>query len=280
MIKRLFKLAAILATMIAPRSAFSQSEGSQPAPIKDNSFLIEEAYNQEPGVVQWIATVQHFASPSRYWGIGVTNEIPLHGMRHQLSWTVPGETNEFEEFGWGRIALHYRFQLEDGSSGTACAPRVSVLLPTDKVYSIGTEKIEWQINLPVSLTLTERIVMHVNAGATYSPGHSVNRWISDEPVQNEDFLSYSAGASVVWLAHPNANLLLEVLHSSFEDFVSASLEHFQVERFDETVVNPGIRVAVNPPFGQFVPGIALPIRIADGETDIGVFGYLSFEHSL
>lgn len=250
------------------------------APIKDNSFLIEEAYNQEAGVVQWITTVQYFSTPSESWGLALTQEFPLHGLRHQLSWTVPLETNEYDEFGWGRVALHYRFQLEDGSTGTACAPRVSVLLPTNKVYSIGTEKIELQVNLPVSIELTEKVVLHLNAGATYSPGNAVNWWISEEPIEDQIFLSYSAGASFVWLAHPNANLLLEVLHSSFEEFVHRPLDGFDVGRFDETVVNPGIRFAINKPFGQFVPGIGMPIRMTEGETDIGIFGYLSFEHSL
>jgi hypothetical protein len=48
----------------------------------------------------------------------------------------------------------------------------------------------------------------------------------------------------------------------------------------ETIVNPGIRFAINKPIGQFVPGVGIPIRMAEGETDIGIFGYLSFEHSL
>lgn len=250
------------------------------APIKDNSFLIEEAYNQEPGVMQWIATVQHFASPSRYWGIGVTNEIPLHGMRHQFSWTVPWETNVFGDVAWGRVALHYRFQLEDGSSGTACAPRLSVLLPTDKMHPAGTELIELQVNLPVSIVMTGQIVMHLNAGATYSPGNSVNSRYFGNSDNDEVFMTYFGGASVVWLAHPNANLLLEVLRTSSEDFAFDAIDSYDVERFNETIVNPGIRVAFNPPFGQFVPGIGLPIRIADGETDIGIIGYLSFEHAL
>lgn len=252
----------------------------EPSPIKDNSFLIEEAYNQEPGVIQWIATVQHFRDPTNFWAVGLTQEFPLDGIRHQLSWTVPLETNEYDEFGLGRVALHYRYQLEDSSAGTACAPRLSLLLPTDKTSSIGTELIELQANLPVSIVMTGQIVLHLNAGATYSPGNSVDSWYLGMSDDDEVFVTYFAGTSVVWLAHPNANLLLEILHSSFEDFVSTSLEHFEVERFEETIVNPGVRVAINAPFGQFVPGVGVPIRVTEGETDIGIFGYLSFEHSL
>lgn len=247
----------------------------EPSPIKDNSFLIEEAYNQEPGVIQWIATVQHFRDPANFWAVGLTQEFPLHGIRHQLSWTVPVETDHSNTFRWGRVALHYRYQLFSGSNGIAIAPRVSILLPTDPVLSTDTEKIEWQANLPVSLEVTGKVIMHLNAGATYSPGHRSILRVEGAP-QNEDLMAYVLGGSIVFLAHPNLNLMTEFVHSSAEEFGT----DFAIEWSEETIVNPGVRVAINQPFGQFVPGFALPIRFADGETDIGVFGYLSFEHSL
>ena len=44
-------LAEVLAVLPAAARA-----AEEPAPIQDNSFLIEEAYNQEAGVVQHIQT--------------------------------------------------------------------------------------------------------------------------------------------------------------------------------------------------------------------------------
>lgn len=243
--------------------------------IKDNSFLIEEAYNQEAGVVQWIVTAQHFASPFRYWGLGLTNELPLHGMRHQFSWTVPVETDQSDTFRWGRVALHYRYQLLDGSRGIAIAPRVSASLATNPSYSTDSDAIEWQANLPVSIEVTDIVIMHLNVGTTYSPGHSSIARV-DGALQNETLMSYALGGSIVLLAHPNLNVMTELVHASSEEFVSES----KIDRSTETIVNPGIRFAINKPFGQFVPGIGIPIRMSEGETDIGVFGYLSFEHSL
>ena len=80
---------AALLLLLAParRSAAQES----PEPIADNSFLIEEAYNQEPGVVQHIS---NFARPEGgdAWDFGFTQEWPLGGMRHQLSYTVPSST--------------------------------------------------------------------------------------------------------------------------------------------------------------------------------------------
>src|SRR5205809_6836883 len=57
-------------------------------PIKDNSFLIEEGYNQDAGVVQHIYT---FTRPltGRDWAFTFTQEWPVKGMKHQVSYTVP-----------------------------------------------------------------------------------------------------------------------------------------------------------------------------------------------
>ncbi len=255
---------------------FGAANAQDSAPIKDNSFFIEEAYNQEPGVIQWIATVQHFADPVRYWGLSLTQEFPLHGMRHQLSWTVPAEDSYFQDFNIGRIALHYRAQVLDGGNGVAMSPRGSMLLPTDEPGIVGTRAIEWQFNVPLSIELSSGTTVHLNAGITYSPGNSVDSRLTETLVKDEEFTSYFFGGSIVWLAHANANFLFEILHASNEDF---GLEYIP-ERVGETILNPGVRIAINPSFGQFVPGIGVPIRMTEGETDIGIFGYLSFEHAL
>src|SRR5581483_4203196 len=59
----------------------------EPLPIQDNSFLIEEAYNQENRVVQNICAWQRarhgpFAS-------SFTPDWPALGLRPRLSYTVP-----------------------------------------------------------------------------------------------------------------------------------------------------------------------------------------------
>src|SRR5262245_48740936 len=66
----------------------SQLYAQQPAverPIQDNSFLLEEAYNQEPGVVQHISFFT-YAAESEAWLYAFTQEWPAPGdARHQLS---------------------------------------------------------------------------------------------------------------------------------------------------------------------------------------------------
>ncbi|MGH7645292.1 MAG: transporter, partial [Gemmatimonadales bacterium] len=105
-------------------------------PIRDNSFLLEEAYNQEAGVVQHISA---FLAPrdGGEWLYTLTQEWPLGGARHQLSFTLPvqhlsGLTRVAD------IALNYRYQLVGPGGRTAVAPRLSVFLPTgDHEQRIG-----------------------------------------------------------------------------------------------------------------------------------------------
>ncbi len=55
--------------------------------IQDNSFLLEEAYNQEAGVVQHINTFQVFRGGA--WVATFTQEWPVPRQANQLSYTIP-----------------------------------------------------------------------------------------------------------------------------------------------------------------------------------------------
>ena len=58
--------------------------------IQDNSFLVEEAYNQNFGVVQHISSFTRFWD-SKDWNYSFTQEWPVPGNeRHQLSYTPGG----------------------------------------------------------------------------------------------------------------------------------------------------------------------------------------------
>ena len=56
--------------------------------IEDNSFLLEEAYNQEEGVIQYIQAYQ-YSKKTKNWNYTFTNEIPVPNQTHQFSYTVP-----------------------------------------------------------------------------------------------------------------------------------------------------------------------------------------------
>ena len=78
-----------VAAPAAPVSAQS-AQATAPPPIKweilDNSFLVEEAFNQERGIVQNIFTWTR--GRDRTWNATFTQEWPVPGMTHQLSYTV------------------------------------------------------------------------------------------------------------------------------------------------------------------------------------------------
>src|SRR3972149_3621681 len=88
---RLHHIAILLLVVVTSlddrRLARAESEG--PKNISDNSFLIEEAYNQEPGVVQhifnWFPTWDHTGGHRQDFAFQYVMELPLGSMRHQFS---------------------------------------------------------------------------------------------------------------------------------------------------------------------------------------------------
>jgi len=227
------------------RPAVAQSVGAQSPAIGDNSFLIEEAYNQERGVVQHISAWQRTLR-SAAWAFTFTQEWPLGTQTHQLSYTILLQRTESpSRTGLGDAAVNYRYQLRAADARVAIAPRVSMILPTgSSARGLGTGHVGAQLNVPVSVLLGPSLVSHWNAGVTAVPRTT----------------TYNLGASVIWLARPTFNVLVEVVWTAQSD----GTESF--------VVNPGIRWAHNFASGlQIVPGIAFPI-------DVGPFLYLSFEH--
>ncbi|HWP83737.1 MAG TPA: hypothetical protein VNN17_00975, partial [Terriglobia bacterium] len=89
--------------------ARAQVSAAEAGPIQDNSFLIEEAYNQEPRVIQHISFFT-YAPESESWLYNFTQEWPAPGdARHQLSYTIPVARSGGA--GVGDLALNYRYQL-------------------------------------------------------------------------------------------------------------------------------------------------------------------------
>jgi len=67
----------------------------------------------------------------------------------------------------------------------AFAPRFSLILPTgDADDGLGDDTVGYQLNLPASKIVTERLTLHGNAGATLLPD-----------VNGHDLVSYNLGAS-------------------------------------------------------------------------------------
>ncbi len=244
-----------------------------PAPIRDNSFLLEEAYNQEAGIIQHISAFTRNRD-TREWVYTFTEEWPVRGEAHQFSFTLPVQRpgdGAGGDAGVGDAALNYRYQALGGSEGrTSFAPRGSLLLPSgDEGQGRGTGGAGLQINLPLSVALSRSFVAHSNLGVTLIPS-SRNAQGQEAAVRD-----YFAGQSLIWLARPDFNVMLEAAWSSSEEVTGSG----QTSRASEVFVAPGFRGAINRRSGlQIVPGLAVPIGIGASRGETALFVYLSFEH--
>jgi len=229
-------IAAVLCVFASPLA-------SQTPRIEDNSFLVEEAYNQERGVVQHISTWQRSLHAAA-WDFSFTQEWPLASQQHQLSYTLLlGSTRSGTEF--GGIGLNYRYQLLPADSRVAVSPRISALVPARR------EHLGAQFVVPVSIRVGSAFVAHANGGVTATTRATT---------------LYNLGGSVIWLARSTFNVLCEVAWA---------------EERGATVmlVNPGVRWAHNFASGlQIVPGLAYTYGVGPSHGVRGAFLYLSFEH--
>jgi hypothetical protein len=267
--------AAMLATALLAVPAHAE--------ILDNSFFIEEAYNQERGIVQHIQTLhwsreREAGQTKRSLSYGFTQEWPVGGQRNQLSYTIPYERlsgSQPKVQGIGDVQIHYRYQLlKDTDSQPAFAPRLTLILPTgNEDEGLGAGTTGFQVNLPLSKQL-ERVHLHVNAGATLVPGAKVKLPSgSDSPERN--LLSTAFGFSVIPMVKDWLNLMFEAL-AAVEEEIDVAGETIETTRI---LVAPGVRFAIDrKDGGQWVLGAAAPIGVSDDEEDFGALLYLSFEH--
>lgn len=247
------------------------ARGQAAGPVQDNSFLIEEAYNQERGVVQHIFTFQR-AERGAASTFLFSQEWPVRSVRHQLSYSLPLERAESSAgSGLGDARVNYRYQLlGDGDARVALAPRLTVVLPTgDYRRGRGAGATGVEAWLPLSLALSTRLVAHANLGTTVTPNA---RNAGGVRATTRD---YAAGASVVWLARRRVNFLLEGLYQRNEEILNSGAR----SPVNQLTISPGIRWAYNFVSGlQIVPGVAVPLGAGPSHGARSVLLYLSLEH--
>jgi len=243
----------------------------------DNSFFIEEAYNQEAGVVQHIFGAQYgrdkLGGPDdSSWTFTFTQEWPIGSQRHQFSFTMPYsfvESGGLRTSGLNDVLLNYRYQAWfDEDTLTAFAPRLSLVLPSGNANrGFGDDTLGLQANLPFSTALGDRWFAHLNAGLTWLPNSG--------PAPRRVLQNYSAAASLIYCPRDDFHLLLECAGNWNEGLNPAG----RVTRPLSALVSPGVRKAFNLAGDrQLVVGIAAPIGVTRSAPDYGVFLYLSFEH--
>ncbi len=218
--------------------AASGSKNDEPI-IQDNSFLVEEAYNQNYGVVQHIQFFQR-QWISHDWVYAFTQEWPVDpAPRNQLSYTIPVVHFGGVGGGIGDVALNYRYQvLGDSNAKYAMAPRLSVLLPTgDSTKGFGAGGTGIQMSVPFSWVHNNLLTTHWNLGTTITPSQR--------------------------------NLFGETA-STYKD---------KTLRDNAVLLSPGVRWAYNFKSGmQIVPGVAFPVGVGPSSGDWGILLYFSIEH--
>lgn len=254
----------VLALVCLAGSAFAQTP-PPPAPrtvepfqIMDNSFLVEEAYNQEPRIFQ---NIFGFTRQGGDWQMTFTQEWPAPSMRHQLSYTV-GAQSAGSTSGFADVYLNYRFQaLEEGPGRPAFAPRLSLIVPSGR-HAAGGGDGGMQANLPLSKQRGD-VAYHWNAGLTWLPRG-----------ERADLVSPFLAGSAIYRLRPMLHLMLE----SVLNFDAGDTPPGRIERTRSITLSPGVRggwtLAEDT---QLILGGAIPITRVSGEASIGVFGYLSYE---
>jgi hypothetical protein len=259
-------LAAGVAYALSVTLALAEEKGPLVKGLQDNSFLIEEAYNQEPGQVQHIATLRR---QGHDWAFNFTQEWPLGSQTHQFSYTalhfwLRGEHESTETF--SNAILNYRYQvLTETNVLPAFAPRFSLITPTTgREKETDIDSWGYQVNLPFSKIVSDRVALHANAGLT-----------SFVDVAGRQPTSYNLGGSAILALTRRTNLMLEVVG----DWIETVDEGRNIERSLFLTVLPGIRHGINlPNDAQLVFGFGAPVSFSKDRTDYGLFFYLSLEH--
>lgn len=232
--------------------------------IVDNSFLVEEAFNQDPGVVQNIAG---FLRLDGGWQFSFTQEWPIGGVRNQFSYSLPAlDADGFT--GMGDVLLNYRFQVTEEDGGRpAFAPRATIILPTgDANHGTGEGVVGWQFNAPFSKQLGDFYV-HWNAGVTIVPReHSASG-------AKATLTTPAVAASLIWQARPMINVLIENVEQWTDQFDEAG----GTSRVASFTLSPGVRGGWNIGKAQVVVGAAVPVVWTNARAETGWFLYGSYE---
>lgn len=258
----------LLLSLLIPLSAFAQAPSTQPVPngknrpfeILDNSFIVEEAFNQEPGIFQNIFGYTRIA---RVWELAFTQEWPVVSQKHQLSYTFSGYSSA-EVGNFGDVMINYRYQAAAGGPDRpAFSPRVSLIIPTDDA---GYRSVGLQTNFPVSRQRGD-FFLHWNAGLTWYPR-------AEGAIDRVSLESPHFSASVIYRMKPMLNLMLESV-IDFEEF--PAFDTGGTERETVVTFSPGARGGWNIGNHQLIVGAAIPIVVANSGSDTGLFLYLSYE---
>jgi DtxR family transcriptional regulator, Mn-dependent transcriptional regulator len=264
---RALRIAVAILSLSGP--AFAQAvaltPASEPFQIMDNSFLVEEAFNQPAGIFQNILGVVRSGDA---WAAAFTQEWPVGSEAHQFSYSA-AVLDSGTHVGFGDVFLTYRYQASTEAAGRpAFSPRISVILPSGSAArGLGDGSFGLELNLPVSR----------QAGDWQWHGNGGVRWLTDadagdETGREERLVSPFVAGSVIYRLRPMLYLMLESV-VGFDE----SIHPDGTGRHTSFTLSPGLRGGWNLADHQLVLGAALPITWTDRASNTGLFLYLSYE---
>lgn len=243
-----------------PAGGVQAAGRDEPFAISDNSFLVEEAFNQEAGIFQ---NIFNAARTGGVWASTFTQEWPVASQAHQLSYTLAWAFDS-DSAAMGDVLVNYRFQaLSEGPGVPAFSPRVSLVVPTGDA-SVGSGAPGMQVNLPFSKQ-TGEVYWHWNAGMTVMP--------------SVEFAGETRSLESPFLAGSGIFRVRRMLHAMVESVLSFDdRPTFSGSERERTVtLSPGVRGGWNLGDRQLVLGFAVPVTWSGGETDRAAFFYCSYE---
>jgi hypothetical protein len=252
--------------------------------FEDNSFLLEEAFNQGMGVIQNISTLAFENIRSNNLIYSFTQEIPLTHKRHQLSYTLnynilqmPDSSFDSRVSGFGDIFISYRPLIFDEDDWLMLIPRFTLILPTGRASEgLGAGGPGAQFNIAITKRVTRNIVTHYNFGSTvffnydhYQQEKGINILSAEKRLYFKN-----VGASIIWYPKPKVNLMVEYVSNFTTDINDGG----SLSKSHQLTINPSLRFCIDRGKTQIVPGVGLPYNFTNGKYEgYGLFFYLSFE---
>ena len=277
--KLLVDVASVLVLLLLGMSGVARAQDANVLPqaspfgITDNSFHVEEAFNQEPGIVQNIFAFDR--SRPGEWDARFVQEWPLLSQRHQVSYSLAfardGGASTFSD-----VSLDYRYQVWSEEGGRpAFSPRTSLLIARDDG---NTDLDESATGLELNLPFSKRagaVYLHWNAGLRWFPSApTFSRGIpSLVPADDVQLTSPFAAGSAIVAVRPMLNLMFEAVVESEHSVVAPGA----AARSTAVTLAPGARGGWNVGEAQIILGLTAPLVRQDGETNAGILGYVSYE---
>jgi hypothetical protein len=244
--------------------------------LQDNSFLLNEAYNQDPDVVQHVLTAWRFPNAS-LWVLTFDDQWPLGSARHQMDVLVPyGAQGAPDPHGFGDLQLGYQYQakLQGEDSAFSFAPGVKLSLPTGSwTRGLGLGGPGIILGLPVSRRLSQHMEVHFNLGGSWFP--SARTLGTRGETLKGSLATLSEGASVVVHVTPTLNLSLEAIGGQAQAMGEGGRKWWT----NQALLSPGVAYGINFKDGaQLVLGLAVPFGLNRQSTSNSLFLYVSLEH--